>query len=59
MIEIVIQSDGSLIISRGTTDENQALKELLPDVSDPVALDSFFAITEDSERLFGNQFLCG
>lgn len=59
MIEIIIQPDGSFLVPRGTNEENQVLRDLLPDVDDPAALENFFAITEDCERLFGDQFLCG
>lgn len=59
MIEIIIQPDGSLLVPRGTTAENETLRQVLADIDDPQALENFFSITEDCERLFGDQFLCG
>lgn len=59
MIEIIIQPDGSLLIPRGTASENEIVRQLMNDVQDPESLDNFFAITENCERLFGDQFLCG
>lgn len=59
MIEIIIQKDGSMLVPRGTAEENEALREILSDIDDPAALDHFFSVTEDCERLFGDQFLCG
>jgi len=62
MPEIIIQSNGDLLIPRGTARENQFFKELLTDmVADDTrdSLDKFFAVTDDSEIIFGSSGLCG
>jgi hypothetical protein len=59
MIEIIIQPDGTLLVPRGAAEENQVLRDLLIDIVDSAGLDHFFSITEDCERIFGEQFLCG
>ncbi len=62
MPEVIIQEDGDVLIPRGTARENQFYKELLKDmVSDDTreSLDKFFAVTDDSEIIFGSSGLCG
>jgi len=62
MPEIEIQSDGTFLIPRGHTSENQFFSELLQDMvteDTRVSLADFFAVAEDSEIIFGSPGLCG
>ena len=62
MPEIVIQADGTFLVPRGHTSDNQFFLKLLRDMVDDdtrVLLDDFFAVTEDSEIIFGSPGLCG
>lgn len=62
MPEIIIQTDGDVLIPRGTARENQFYKDLLKDmVADNTrdSLDKFFAVTDDSEIIVGSSGLCG
>jgi hypothetical protein len=62
MPEIVIQPDGSLLVPRGHSDENQFFISLLEDLTDEESRDSllsFFEVSEQSEVIFGTPGLCG
>ncbi len=62
MPEIVIQSDGSLLIPRGLSAENQFFTSLLKDLvdeNDQDSLSKFFDVSEQSEVIFGSPGLCG
>lgn len=62
MPEIIIQSDGNLLVPRGVSADNQffisLLKELVDEESQDALL-SFFEVSEQSERIFGTPGLCG
>ncbi len=62
MPEIIIQPDGSMLIPRGECRDNQFYSKLLKDmVTDDTraSLEDFFAVTEESETIFGSPGLCG
>ena len=62
MAEIIIQTDGDVLIPRGTARENQFYKELLEGMVNDDAresLDRFFAVTDESEIIVGSSGLCG
>lgn len=62
MPEIVIQPDGSLLVPRGLSAENQFYTSLLKDLVDEDTQDSlsrFFDVSEQSEVIFGSPGLCG
>jgi len=62
MPEIIIQADGSLLIPRGKDSDNKFFRELLAGIVDSKEMESvndFFAVSEDSEILFGSPGLCG
>lgn len=62
MPDIVIQPDGSLLIPRGYSADNQFFIALLEDFADEDARDSlldFFQISDQSEAIFGTPGLCG
>lgn len=62
MPEIVIQPDGSLLIPRGTSADNQVLLSLLKELVDDDSYSSlrdFFNISDNSELIFGTTGLCG
>ena len=62
MPEIIIQSDGSFLIPRGSSEDNAFFLSFLEDLVDPEALDAlsgFFSIAEDSEIIVGEPGLCG
>jgi len=61
-MNIEIQPDGSLLIPRGHSADNQFFISLLKDLVDQESQDSlsgFFEISEQSEVIFGNPGLCG
>lgn len=61
-MEITIQVDGSLLVPRGTSDDNQFYSQLLSDMLNPEEaqdLANFFAFADDIETLFGHESLCG
>ena len=61
-MEITIQADGSLLVPRGTPDDNQFYSQLLSDMLSPEEaqdLANFFASSDDIETLFGHESLCG
>jgi len=60
--EIIIQPDGSLLIPRGCSANNQFFITLLEDLTNKetqVSLSDFFEISEQSEIIFGTPGLCG
>ena len=62
MPEIIIQPDGSLLIPRGYSADNQFFISLLKDlVNEDVqnSLVGFFEVSEQSEVIFGTPGLCG
>ena len=59
MVEIVINQDGSVTIPKGTREENQVLMALLCGVADDVDEVSSFLDINKSEKIFGDEFLCG
>lgn len=62
MPEIVIQPDGSLLVPRGLSAENQFYTSLLEDLVDEDtqnSLSRFFDVSEQSEIIFGSPGLCG
>ena len=59
-VDIVIRPDGSLLIERGTKEQNNLFLRLLEgNVEDPEALRSFMSLTENAEILIGDTTLCG
>ncbi len=62
MPDIIIQPDGSLLIPRGHSADNQFFISLLNDLVDQNVQDSligFFEVSEQSEIIFGTPGLCG
>ncbi len=60
--DIVIQPDGSLLVPRGYSADNQFFTSLLKDLVDEDernSLSSFFKTSEQSEVIFGTPGLCG
>ena len=58
-VEIIIQPDGSLLIPRGTLEENIVVMDVFGELTDKNSLESFLSVTSNSELLFGNSHLCG
>lgn len=61
-MEIVIQPDGSFLVPRGNSQENQFVKELFTDIVEQdefSALEDFLAVSENFEQIFGLSGLCG
>jgi len=58
-VEIILQSDGSLLISRGSKEQNEVLAKILNSMTDISDLDSFFSISEQTENIIGKTDLCG
>lgn len=58
-VELIIQPDGSLLISRGDSAHNELMCQILKGHTDIEALQAFFSISEESELLFGQPNLCG
>jgi len=62
MPEIIIQPNGDLLIPRGHSEENQFFTSLLEDIVDEETQNSladFFAVSEQSDTIFGTPGLCG
>ena len=55
-IELIIQTDGSYLIPRGDLQQNAAFLRLLEDAINTDDLENFFAMTEESEQIFGKEF---
>ncbi len=58
-VEIVLQPNGSIIISRGTKSQNDLLSKILEPMIDVDDLDGFFSVSEGMEEIIGNLDLCG
>ena len=61
MPEIIIQSDGSILVPRGSVEDNRFMCSFLKDIVSQEELDSlsgFFSTSEESEIILG-QNLCG
>ena len=57
-IEIVVLTDGSCLIPLGNSQQNAAFMRLLEGAVDIDELKNFFAVTEESEQILGEN-LCG
>jgi hypothetical protein len=58
-IEFIVQSDGTFLISVGTSQENQLIEDIFRDlIQDCDQLGRFFKINE-SEVIVGNEVMCG
>ena len=61
-MEIIIEPNGSLLIPRGDPQENDFYRSVFDGLLDAEQLESlnaFFAMSEDSEQLYGERGLCG
>ena len=59
-IDIIIEPDGSLMVERGTKEQNKILPELLGGmIEDPDALHRFISMTDHVEIVDGDTTLCG
>lgn len=58
-LEITILPDGSIMVERGSPEQNQLLLELLGDSLTDDSLQQFISFIDDSELLFGETTLCG
>lgn len=60
-IEIIIQSDGTVLIPRGTQEQNNLVRFVINNVAgiSSEAIESFLSITDNSELLFGEMTHCG
>ena len=59
-IDIVIEPDGSLLIERGTKEQNNLLLRLLEgNIIDPESLRQFISMTDAVEIIDGDTTLCG
>ena len=57
-VEITIQKNGDLIIPRIKSSENQLISNILKDIAFD-GLTCFIDAADESELIFGDQFLCG
>lgn len=59
--EIIIQPDGTILIPRGTKQENSLIRDLVSDMQGPSqdAIEAFLSVTDNSELLFGETTHCG
>lgn len=61
-ISLIIQPDGTILVPRGTLEENNLCMEIFQNLiedDDRKSLCDFFAATSDSEVIFGPRGLCG
>lgn len=58
-VEILIQANGTCLVPRGTSLQNEMICNLLSGLTELEDLHNFFAITDDSEVIFGEPGLCG
>lgn len=60
IVDIIIEPDGSLLIERGTKEQNNILLRLLEgNIKDPEALRNFMSMADDTEIIDGGTTLCG
>ena len=61
-MDIIIQSDGTLLVERGTPENNQLLSTLLEGMASQDELNgllNFFSVSDESELIIGPEGLCG
>lgn len=61
-MDIVIQTDGSVRVTRGTFKENQLIIDVFGDIINDTArseLFNFFKSIDKKEQIFGESGLCG
>jgi len=58
-IEIILLPDGSLMVERGSPEQNKVLLELLEGSVADDSLQQFTSLVDDAEILFGDTTLCG
>jgi len=58
-IEIILLPNGSLMVKRGSPEQNKVLLELLEGSLTDDSLQQFTSLVDDAEILFGDTTLCG
>jgi hypothetical protein len=58
-IEISVQNDGLCFVSRGTIDQNDVLHNVLDGVVDVDSLNDFLYLANETDLIFGNNYMCG
>ncbi len=58
-IEIILLPDGSMMLERGSPEQNKILLELLEGSLTDDSLHQFTSFIDDAEILFGDTSLCG
>jgi len=58
-IEIILLPNGSLMVERGSPEQNKVLLELLEGSLTDDSLQQFTSLVDDAEILFGDTTLCG
>jgi len=56
---LIIRHDGSILIRRGTSEQNTTVLNLVQNLVSEDKLRDFFRMTENSEIIFGEENLCG
>jgi len=56
---VIIRSDGTLLVRRGSSKHNKVMCDLLENMTSIDDLEDFFKITENSEIIFGKENMCG
>ena len=55
--EIIIQPDGTMLIPRGSKEQNDVVRQILDGLG--VSAEEFLSVTDESDILFGQSTLCG
>ena len=59
-ISLILKNDGSMMVPRGSRDQNDILLNVLNNVIETEQLSAFFSLSEKSEKIFGDEEqLCG
>ena len=59
-VDFIIEPDGSILIERGTKEQNKILLGLLEgNITDPESLYQFVSMTDNVEIIDGDTSLCG
>lgn len=58
-VEIIIQSNGTILVPRGTRQQNDLIRSLSKGMFDDDEIESFLSITDSVDIIFGDTTHCG
>jgi len=58
-VEVIIQSDGTVLVPRGTLQQNNLIRSLSDGIFDIDEINTFLSMTDSAELIFGHTTHCG